>query len=171
VLTKIEDEVKLMCTFGLVCLNELNLGLFLGRRKMKVDVSSVDVWAVTIEDKPGALAEKLDALAHADADLEFVIARRSHEEPGKGVVFVTPVKGPRQIKAAKNAGFEKTKSLHGVRVATGNKPGYGAELTGRLADAGINLRGLSGAAIGNRAVFHIAFDTSADANKAKRLLK
>jgi hypothetical protein len=138
---------------------------------MRVDVSSVDVWAVSIKDKPGALAEKLDALARADVDLEFVIARRTHEKPGKGVVFVTPVKGPRQIRAARKAGFEKTKSLHGIRLATGNKPGYAAELTGKLADAGINLRGLSGAAIGNRAIFHIAFDSAADASKAKRLFK
>jgi len=138
---------------------------------MRVDVSTVDVWAVSIDDKPGALAEKLDVLAKAGADLEFVIARRSHENPGKGVAFVTPIKGPRQIKASKEAGFEKTKSLQGIRVATGNKPGYAAELTARLAEAGINLRGLSGAAIGNRAIFHIAFDSSADANKAKRLLK
>ncbi len=138
---------------------------------MRIDISTVDVWAVSIKDKPGALSEKLDALAQAGADLEFVIARRSHEKPGKGVVFVTPIKGPRQIRAARNAGFEKTKSLHGIRVATGNKPGYAAELTKLLADAGINLRGLSGAAIGNRAIFHIAFDSSADANKAKRLIK
>ena len=48
---------------------------------------------------------------------------------------------------------------------------FWAELTKLLADAGINLRGLSGAAIGNRAIFHIAFDSSTDANKAKRLIK
>ena len=138
---------------------------------MRVDVSRVDVWAATIKDRPGALAEKLDALAQADIDLEFIIARRAHEKPGTGVVFVTPIKGARQIRAARKAGFKKTKSLHGLRVATGNKPGFGAELTMQLADAGINLRGLSGAAIGNRAIFHLAFDSSDDANKAKRMLK
>ncbi len=136
---------------------------------MRVDVSRVDVWAASIKDRPGALAEKIDALAQADVDLEFAIARRV--KPGKSVVFVTPIKGPRQIRAARKAGFEKTKSLHGIRVATGNKPGFGAELTKRLADAGVNLRGLSGASIGNRAIFHLAFDSSDDANKAKRLLK
>ncbi len=136
---------------------------------MRVDVSRVDVWAATIKDRPGALGEKLDALAQADIDLEFIIARRV--KPGKGVAFVTPIKGARQIRAARKAGFEKTKSLHGIRVATGNKPGFGAELTMQLADAGINLRGLSGAAIGNRAIFHLAFDSSDDASKAKRMLK
>jgi len=136
---------------------------------MRVDVSRVDVWAASIKDRPGTLAEKLEALAQADVDLEFAIARRV--KPGTGVVFVTPIKGPRQIRAARKAGFEKTKSLHGIRVATGNKPGFGAEMTLRLADAGINLRGLTGAAIGNRAIFHLAFDSSDDARKAMRLLK
>ena len=74
---------------------------------MRIDISTVDVWAVSINDKPGALSEKLDTLAQAGADLEFVIARRSHEKPGKGVAFVTPVKGPKQIRAARKAGFEK----------------------------------------------------------------
>jgi len=138
---------------------------------MRVDVSRVDVWAASIKDRPGGLAEKLDILAQADVDLEFVIARRSPEKPGKGVVFVTPIKGPRQIRAARKAGFEKTTSLHGIRVATGNKPGFSAELTKQIAEAGISLRGFSGASISNRAVFHLAFDSGADAKKAVRVLE
>ena len=138
---------------------------------MRIDVSRVDVWAASIKDRVGGLAEKLDVLAEAGVDLEFVIARRAPEKPGTGVLFVTPIKGPKQIRAARKAGFEKTESLHGIKIATGNKPGYGAELAGRLADAGISLRGFSGAAIGNRAVLYLAFDSSADTNKAMRLLK
>ncbi|MHC4677554.1 MAG: amino acid-binding protein [Planctomycetota bacterium] len=138
---------------------------------MKVDVSRVDVWAASMEDRPGGLAEKLDALAQAGADLEFVVARRSSASPGTGVVFITPIKGPKQIRAARKAGFEKTKSLHGIRITAGNKPGFGAELTKQLAQAGFSLRGFSGAAIGNRAIIHVALDSEADANKAVRLLK
>jgi hypothetical protein len=138
---------------------------------MRVDAYRVDIWAASIEDRPGGLAEKLKALAEADADLEFISARRAPEKPGSGVVFVVPIKGPRQIRVAKKVGFRKSESLHGVRVATGNKPGFGAELTEQLADAGINLRGFSVASIGNRAVFHLAFDSNADANKAMQVLK
>lgn len=138
---------------------------------MRVDVSRVDMWAASMEDKPGGLAEKLDALANAGVDLEFVSGRRAPDKPGTGVVFVTPIRGPKQIKTARKAGFEKSKSLFAIRVATGNKPGYSADLTMRLAEAGLNLRGISGATISNRAIFHIAFDSSADANKAIRLLK
>ena len=138
---------------------------------MRVDVNRVDIWAASIKDRPGGLAKKLEILAQADVDLEFITARRAPEKPGKGVVFITPIKGPKQIRAAKKAGFAKSKSLYAVRIATGNKPGYSAELTMRLAEAGLNLRGISGAAISNRAVFHLAFDSSADAGKAIRVLK
>jgi len=138
---------------------------------MKLDISRVDVWAASIQDRPGGLAEKLDALAQAGANLEFVIARRSPEKPGTGVVFVTPIKGTKQVKAAQKAHFKKTVSLRGLRIAAADKPGLGAKLTRQLADAGINIRGFSGAAIGKRAIFNLAFDSAADANKAVRLLK
>ena len=138
---------------------------------MKVDVSYVDIWAATIDDEPGGLAEKLDALAKADVDLEFVSARRTPEEPGKGVAFVAPVTGPKQTRAARQAGFEKTKSLYGLRIATGNKPGFSGELTRLIAAAGLSLRGFTGASISNRAIFYLAFDSSADAKKAAKAIQ
>ena len=138
---------------------------------MKLDVTVVDVWAASIKDRPGGLAAKLDALAQAGTDLEFAIARRESKKPGTGVVFVTPIKGAKQIKAAQKAGFAKTTSLRGLRISAVDKPGLGAKLTKQLAEAGINLRGMSGAAIGKRAIFHLAFDSNADANQAMRLLK
>ena len=138
---------------------------------MKLDITRVDVWAATIKDKPGGLAQKLDALAKAGANLEFLISRRTPEKPGKGVVFVTPIEGARQAKAAKKAGFRKAQSLRSVRVAAPDTPGLGVKLTQHIADAGINLRGLSGAVIGKRAVFHFAFDSVAHANKAVQMLR
>jgi UTP:GlnB (protein PII) uridylyltransferase len=98
-------------------------------------------------------------------------ARRAPEKAGTGVVFVTPIKGAKQIKAAKEAGFEKTQSLCALRILATNKPGMGAKIARLLGDAGINIQGFSGAAIGNRAVFHLAFDSAADANKAIRIIK
>jgi hypothetical protein len=138
---------------------------------MRMDVDRVDVWAANMEDRPGGLAEKLDALAQANIDLEFVNARRAPDQPGQGIVFVMPIRGPRQIRAARKAGFEKTKSLHGIRIATGNKPGFSSELARSIADADINLRAFSGASISNRAIFYLAFDTDADVNKALRIIK
>jgi hypothetical protein len=138
---------------------------------MAMTVSKVDVWAANIEDRPGGLAEKIEALADAGVNLEFVIARRRPEAPDQGVVFLTPVKGAKQIRAAKKAGFAKTAGLHSVRIEATDKPGMGAALTRKLADAGINMRGLSAAAIGRKCIVHVAFDSSADATKAIRILK
>jgi len=138
---------------------------------MRLDISRVDVWVTSLEDRPGGLAEKLEALAAADIDLEFVSARRAPDKPGTGVAFVAPITGVRQTRVAKKAGFDKSESLNAIRIDTGNKPGFSADLTRVLTDAGLNLRGFSGAAITNRALFYIAFDTSIDAGKPVRALK
>lgn len=138
---------------------------------MKVNVTRTDVWAASLEDRPGSLAEKLSALADAGSNLEFIISRRSPDQPGKGVVFVTPVKGARQTKAAKEAGFAKSDGLHSVRIEGNDKAGVGATLTKALADAGLNLRGCSGAAFGRRFVGYLALDSAADAAKAVAVLK
>ena len=138
---------------------------------MSLKVKRVDTWAASMADKPGGLAPKLTALSKAGFNLEFVIARRAPDRPGTGVVFITPVAGAKQVKAAKLSGFMPTKSLHTVRVEGPDRKGEGARITRALAAAGINLRGLSAAAIGRKFVSHIALDTAAAASKAVRVLK
>ena len=138
---------------------------------MTLKAERVDTWAASIEDKPGSLAAKLNALASAGANLEFVIARRAPDKAGTGVVFVTPITGAKASRAAREAGFAKTLSLHTVRVEGSDKPGQGASITRVLAEKGLNLRGLSAAAIGKKFVAHIALDTTSDAAMAVRALR
>jgi hypothetical protein len=138
---------------------------------MALTIDRVDTWLATVKDEPGALAAKLDTLAAAGVNLEFIIARRAPDKPGKGVVFVTPIKGAAQIRAAKKAAFRKTKTLQTVRVEGTNKKGIGAQITAALSEAGINMRGFSAAAIGRKFVAHIALDKAADAAKARRTLR
>jgi hypothetical protein len=138
---------------------------------MDLLVEPVDVWAATIEDTPGGLAEVLAALREAGADLQFIIARRAPEEPGKGVVFVTPLQGDREIRAAADVGFNVTRRLHSVRITGRDRPGIAAELTQKLADGRINLRGFSASAIGTQFVAYVAVDTASDANQAIEILE
>ncbi len=138
---------------------------------MDMIVEHVDVWAASIKDEPGGLAARLAPLSQAGADLEFVIARRSPERPGTGVVFVTPLRGDREVQAASQAGFSVSESLHSVRVEGTNAPGVGNKLAQQIADAGLNLRGVSAAVIGARFIAYFAFDTSADADRAIDVLK
>jgi predicted amino acid-binding ACT domain protein len=138
---------------------------------MALNVSREDVWVAGIEDQAGALAAKLRTLAEAGAKLGFVIARRAPEKPGTGVVFLTPLKGVAQLRAARRAGFHKSKHLHSVRVEGLDAPGMGAKMAEALAAKGINLRGLSAAVIGRRFVANIAVDSGADAGKVIRILR
>ena len=130
-----------------------------------------NVWAASVRDKAGGLSRLLAGLRDAGADLDFVIARRTEEKPSTGVVFVTPLRGDREIAAAARLGFNVTNSVHSVRVEGENRPGVAAEVTEKLAAAGINLRGFSAAVIGARFIFYIGLDSAADAAKAVNTLQ
>jgi hypothetical protein len=138
---------------------------------MKLNVERMDVWAATIEDQPGGLHEKLEVLAGAGANLEFVISRRAPDQPGQGVLFVTPIEGAKQSRAAEEAGFKKSAGLHSLRVEGMDKPGVGAVMTEAMADAGLNLRGFSAAAFGRQFIAYLALDTAEDAAIAIETLK
>ena len=86
------------------------------------------------------------------------------------MVFVTPIARAAQ-RAAKQAGFAKSATLHTVRIQGPDKQGEGARIAAALADAGLNVRGLSAAAIGRTFVTHVALDSAADAAKAMRALR
>jgi len=51
---------------------------------MELSVERVDVWAATIDDKPGGLAKLLGVLRNAGVDLQFIVAGRTPEASGKG---------------------------------------------------------------------------------------
>jgi hypothetical protein len=110
-------------------------------------------------------------VVRALVDLGFIIARRSPEKPGTGVVFVTPLLGDREIEAATAEGFTVSSHLHCLRVEGWNEPGIAAKVTQRVAQAGLNLRGFSGAVIGTQFVLHLAFDTADAAEKAATVLR
>ena len=136
---------------------------------MALKVAKADVWAVTIEDRPGGAAEKLEMLSKAGANLEMLLARRS--EPGKGVMFVTPLKGKKAVQAAQEAGMGRPENIHSLRIEGGDKPGLGSRIARALTDAGVNFRGLSAIAIGRKFVSFIALDSAEDQAKALAALK
>jgi hypothetical protein len=138
---------------------------------MSYTVSRVEIWKGEMDDRAGGLAAKLEAVSNAEINLEMVIARRQPDKPGKGVVFLGPLKGPKAEKAAAAAGLTKTSELTALRVEGTDKPGECHRMIRRLSDAGVNLRGVSAAVLGNKFVTCLAFDNDADATKAARLLQ
>jgi hypothetical protein len=138
---------------------------------MALKITKAELWSVTIDDQAGGAATKLGPLSAAGANFEFVFARRMPEQPGKGVAFVTPVKGAKVVQAARAAGFEKSANMHSVRIEGTDKPGAVAKIMGSLAGAAISFRAISANAVSRKFVCYVALDSAADAAKAAGLLR
>jgi hypothetical protein len=138
---------------------------------MAVKVSKVDLWTATIDDRAGGAADKLEPLSRAGANFEFVFARRTPEQPGKGLLVVAPVKGAKVVKAAQEAGLAKSADLSSVRIEGTDKPGVTARMARALAQAGISFRALSASAQGRKFVTYVALDSADDAAKAAAVLR
>jgi hypothetical protein len=138
---------------------------------MAIKVSKADVWAVSISDRAGGLADRLEPLAKAGANLEMVFARRTPENPGQGMLFVTPIKGAKAVRAAQEGGMGQPQSIYSVRVEGGDKPGLGSKIARVLGEAGVSIRGMSAIAMGKKFVSFIALDSADDQARAIAALK
>jgi len=138
---------------------------------MRFVVEPQDIWVASLRDAPGGLAEKLTALRDAGADLDFVIARRTPDQPGAGVVFVTPLRDDNEIAAAAEVGFNLSRSLCALRVDGPNRPGIAAELTRRVAEEGISLSGFSAAVSGKRVIINLAVDSLTNRDRVQKILE
>jgi hypothetical protein len=134
-------------------------------------VERVSVWSASLMDRPGGLSNILKCLDEAGVDLDFIIARRAPEEPGRGIVFISPLRGDREVRAASTLGFAISGSIAAVRVEGENEPGAAARLTDLIADADINMRGFSGAVVGKKYIAYIGFDSPGDANRAAGIIQ
>jgi predicted amino acid-binding ACT domain protein len=101
----------------------------------------------------------------------MVFARRTPENPGKGMLFVSPIKGARATRAAQAGGLGKPQTIHSVRIEGGDKPGLGAAIARTLGRAGVSFRGISAIAIGSKFVSYVACDSAEDQAKAIAALK
>jgi hypothetical protein len=130
----------------------------------------VHVWSAEVADRAGGVASKLSALAQADANLEFILTRRLPDRPGTGILYVAPVTGPVQVRAARAAGLAEVQTPIVLRVEGDNKAGLAHRLTQQWALAGISLEGLTMAVLRDKFVGFAAFDSVADANRAAQIL-
>jgi len=138
---------------------------------MALKVTKVDVWAVEFPDEPGGLAKILASLAEAGANLECIIARRQADKFRAGVAFITPLKGKKVLAAAKALFVQPAEDLSTLRVEGLDKQGSCAAMTLAIANAGINMRGVSSMSCGRNFVGYIGLDSAADADAAVKILK
>src|SRR5271168_3908589 len=126
---------------------------------MSFQLSRVHLWAGPVPDKVGGTAGKLHLLAEAGANLEYVFTKRMPDKPGSGVLFVAPISGAAQVRAAKIADLHETDDPIVYRIEGDNAQGLAHRLTHEWAVRDISLQGLTMAVLGNRFVAYAAFDT------------
>ncbi len=137
---------------------------------MGFKLDRVHLWAGEVADQAGGTAAKLSALAQAEANLEFVFTQRLASKPGCGILYVAPVTGAAQVRAARAAGLAEVQDPVVLRIEGDNQTGIAHRVTQQWALAGISFHELTMAVVADKFVGYAAFDTTADANKAAAIL-
>ena len=137
---------------------------------MSYKFDRVHVWSCEVADQAGGVASKLAFLAQAGANLEYVFTKRLAEKPGAGILYVAPVSGAAQVRAARTAGMNETDSPVLRRIEGDNEAGLVHRLTQQWAIASISFGSLTMTVLGSKFVGYVAFDTVGDANRAAQIL-
>jgi hypothetical protein len=137
---------------------------------MSFKFDRVHLWFCEVADQAGGVASKLAFLAQAGANLEYVYTKRLVDKPGAGVLYVAPVTGATQVRAARSAGLAETDEPVVRRIEGDNEAGLAHRLTQQWAIAGISFGSLTMAVLNNKFVGYASFDTVADANRAAQIL-
>lgn len=137
---------------------------------MSFKMQRVHVYHAEVEDKPGGIAAKLKSLAEAGAHLEYIYSQRSASKPGIGELYVAPLSGTSELKAAKAAGLHEVPEPFVFRVEGDDRAGLSGKLTQAWEMAGINLHGLVMSVLQGRFIGYVTFDTAADGNRAATIL-
>jgi hypothetical protein len=137
---------------------------------MAFQMRRVQVWSGELSDRAGAAAAKLELLACAGANLEFVFTRPHPTRPNTSIIFLAPITGTEQIQAARRAELAPALDVAMLCVEGDDRPGMGYEIMSRLAVAGIDLRGLSLSCLSNRFAAYLAFDSADIATQAIQIL-
>ncbi len=137
---------------------------------MPVTVKRITLWRKELENRAGTLAETLDPVARAGADLQVVMGYCYPGDRTKAAVELFPVATKKAAAAAQGAGLAMS-GIPALHVAGDNRAGLGHAITRALADAGVNLDFLVAQVIGRKFSAVFGFENEADAAKASALIK
>jgi hypothetical protein len=137
---------------------------------MAITVKNISLWRKEVENESGVLAQTLEPLAKAGADLHVVMGYRYPGDETKAVVELYPISSKKSIAAAQQAGLNVS-SIPTLLIEGDNKPGLGSAITQAIADAGVNLSFLVAQVIGRKYSAVIGFTSDEDVEKATAVIK
>ena len=137
---------------------------------MAVKVKKIILWRKELENRAGTLAEALQPVANAGADLQVVMGYCYPGDRTKAAVELFPVATKKTTAAAQGAGFAAA-GIPALHVEGDNKVGLGHAISRALSDAGVNLDFLMAQVVGRKYSAVIGFENDVDADRATALIK
>lgn len=132
---------------------------------MAVRIRKLTLWRARVEHRPGALADLLDPLAAAGADLSIVMGYRLPGEKQRAVIEVAPITSRRTGDAAARVGLGPG-GAPTLLVVGDNRPGLATRIARALAASGVNIAFLVAQVVGKRYSAVFGFDNEGDLDKA-----
>ena len=137
---------------------------------MPVTVKRISLWRKEAENRTGLLAQTLEPLAKAGADLGVVMGYRLPGNESKAAIEIYPVSGKKLTSAATGTGLTAS-AIPTLLVEGDNKPGLAYKIAQTIANAGADVSFFVAQAIGRRYSAVIGFANDADAKMATTLIK
>jgi hypothetical protein len=130
-----------------------------------VSIRKITLWRTKVGHRPGALAELLEPLAAAGADLQTVMGYRIPGDKTRAVIEVAPVTNRKVARAAESAGLTPG-GAPTLLVLGDNRPGLANRIARALSESGVNIAFLVAQVVGRRYSAVFGFESEADLDKA-----
>ena len=137
---------------------------------MPVTVKNISLWRKEVNNQVGTLAQTLEPVTSAGANLHVLMGYRYPGEAAKAAIELYPVAGKKMTAAASEAGLSAS-SIPTLLVEGDDRPGLGLAIAQAIAGAGINMTFFVAQSIGRKFSAVLGFETEAGAKTAAPLIK
>jgi hypothetical protein len=137
---------------------------------MALTVKKVTLWRAEVAHQAGKLAEILEPLAKAGANLRVVMGYAFPSSPGGAAIEVFPISGKKVTAAATAVGLSAS-PIACLLVEGDDRPGLGAEMARAIGKAGFNISFLMTETVGKKFSALFGFESDADAAVASKAIK
>ncbi len=137
---------------------------------MPVTVKHISLWRKEIENQVGTLAQTLEPVTKAGANLRVIMGYRYPGNEARAAIELYPVSGKKVTAAASEEGLAAS-SIPALLVEGDDKPGLGLAIAEATANARLNIAFFMAQVVGRRYAAVIGFDSDANAKTAAGLIK
>ncbi len=137
---------------------------------MPVTVKSISLWRKEVLNQAGTLAETLEPISKAGANLRVLMGYRYPGDATKAAIELYPLAGKKVTAAAAGMGLVASQ-IPALLVEGDDKPGLGLAIAKAISGAGVNMTFFVGQVVGRRYSAVLGFETESDAKTAAPIIK